>query len=145
MRINTRFPMAVHALSVIALNKDEDKPSTSELIAKSVGTNPVVIRRLISQLKSAGLVTTQPGVAGARLAKEPETITLLEIYRAVQTSEDNMLFDLHPNPSQKCWVGKNIHSALSGPLVEAQTALEKTLDEYTLAAIADEILKKVQQ
>ena len=144
MRINTRFPMAVHALSLIALNKDEELPSTSELIAKSAGTNPVVIRRLIAQLKNAGLVHTRPGVAGMKLAKRPEDITLYAIYQAVQTREDNLIFDLHPSPSQKCWVGKNIHSALSGPLCEAQEALEETLKKYTLAAIAEEIAIKAQ-
>ena len=51
MRINTRFTVAVHMLALLALNKNEARPSTSELLAKSVGTNPVVIRQLMQMLK----------------------------------------------------------------------------------------------
>ena len=66
MRINTRFPVAVHMLALIELNKTQ--PSTSELMALSVGTNPVVIRQLMSSLKRAGLIETQNGVPGCHLA-----------------------------------------------------------------------------
>lgn len=142
MRINTKFPMAVHILAVIALNKDESLPSTSELIAKSVGTNPVVIRRISSQLKAAGLISTKAGVAGARLTKAIKEISLLEIYRAVQDEEDTAVFDVHQNPSQRCWIGHNIHAALEEPLGQAQEALEKALASYSLYDVAMDINRR---
>ena len=111
--INTRFPVAVHALALIALNRNGERPSTSELIAKSAGTNPVVIRRILSQLKQAGLLESGPGKPETKLKKAAEEISLGEIYRAVQDRED--LFSVHPNPSQQCWIGHNIHSTLEGP------------------------------
>ena len=45
--VNTRLSVAIHILSLIAANPRE----SSEMIAGSVNTNPVVIRRMISQLK----------------------------------------------------------------------------------------------
>lgn len=142
MRINTKFPMAVHILAVIALNKDESLPSTSELIAKSVGTNPVVIRRISSQLKAAGLISTKAGVAGAKLNREMKAISLLDIYRAVQDEADAAVFDVHQNPSQRCWIGCNIHAAMEDPLGQAQDALEKTLASYSLYDVATDIRKR---
>lgn len=141
MRINTKFPMAIHMLAIVALNKDERMPSTSELIAKSVGTNPVVIRRLASSLKTAGLLCTKPGVAGSTLAKDAKEISLLDIYRAVR-EEEEVIFDVHQNPSEKCWVGHNICSALASPFAAAQQALEQSLACYSLYDIATEIQRE---
>ena len=141
MRINTKFPMAIHILAVAALNVDDTMPSTSELIAKSVGTNPVVVRRLSSQLKTAGLICARAGVAGLSLAKDAEEISLLDIYKAVR-EEDEVIFDVHQNPSEKCGVGHNIQGALETPFAEAQRALENALESYRLSDITVEIQRR---
>ncbi|MGD9559346.1 MAG: Rrf2 family transcriptional regulator [Oscillospiraceae bacterium] len=133
MRINTRFPVATHTLAVIALT--QGRPCTSELIAKSVNTNPVVVRRIISQLKKAGLVQVLPAAGGTRLVRAPEGITLLDIYNAVKTIEDAALFDVHPNPNPKCYIGANIHKALESPLATAQQAMEEQLGQVSLAEV----------
>lgn len=144
MRINTRFTMAVHMLTLLALNKNEARPSTSELLAKSVGTNPVVIRQLMQMLKKAGLIVTQNGVPGSRLSRQPEKITLLEIYKAVQKEEESSLFDFHPNPNPACPIGRNIAGALAAPLLEAQTAMEQSLTGHTLKELADGIAGRIR-
>lgn len=137
MRINTRFPVAVHILALLTFYKEAT--ITSELIAKSVNTNPVVIRRINAMLKKANLITIKAGVGGAYLKLSPEDITLLDVYNAVKSSEDDLLFDLHCNPSEKCVVGANIHEALSEPLTVAQKSLEDSLREYTLFDVAEKI------
>ncbi|MDT8718978.1 Rrf2 family transcriptional regulator [Clostridium sp. 19966] len=141
MRINTRFPVAVHILALLTFNKEEN--ITSELIARSVNTNPVVIRRINAMLKKANLITIQAGVGGARLNLAPKDITLLDIYNAVKSSEQDPLFDLHSNPSEKCKVGANIHEALSEPFNAAQKSLEDTLKKYTLFDIVKNINKNI--
>lgn len=141
MRINTRFPVAVHMLALIELNKTQ--PSTSELMALSVGTNPVVIRQLMSALKRAGLIETQSGVPGCHLAKPAAEITLREIYRAVQKKSDTPLFDFHANPNPQCPIGRNIREALDPPLLDAQAAMEQALEEYTLQDVADRIAQRL--
>lgn len=142
MRINTRFTVAVHMLALIELNKTQ--PSTSELMALSVGTNPVVIRQMMSALKRAGLIQTQNGVPGSHLARPAEEITLLEVYQAVKKKSDAPLFDFHPNPSPKCPIGRNIREAMDAPLADAQTAMEQALKAYTLRDVADCIAKRMQ-
>lgn len=141
MRINTRFPMAVHMLALIELNKT--LPSTSELMALSVGTNPVVIRQLMSALKRAGLIETRSGVPGCHLAKPAAEITLREIYRAVQKKPDTLLFDFHANPNPQCPIGRNIREALDPPLLDAQAAMEQALEKNTLQDVADRIARRL--
>ena len=65
MQISSRFTIGVHTLLCIAYFKDEKV--TSNFIAGSVNANPVVIRRMLGQLKAAGLVTVEAGVGGASL------------------------------------------------------------------------------
>lgn len=140
MRINTRFPVAVHIMALLALNGKGD--TTSERIARSVNTNPVVIRRINAMLKKAGLITVRAGVGKTALARVPRNISLLDVYHAVKTSEDALLFDLHSNPNPKCPIGLTIHGALSAPLTTAQHSLEKTLSRYSLADIARYIAER---
>lgn len=137
MRINTRFPVAIHILAVVALHKESI--NTSDFIARSVNTNPVVIRRINAMLKKANIITIKAGVGGAYLNLSPKEITLLDVYNAVKSLEDDTLFDVHCNPNEQCPVGANIHEALWGPLHDAQKSLENTLKGYTLFDVMENI------
>ncbi len=53
------------------------------MIAESVNTNAVVIRRILGMLKNAGLVDMKRGTGGSYLTKPIEDISLLEVYKAV--------------------------------------------------------------
>lgn len=137
MRINTRFPVAVHILAVAAFCKEN--PATSDFAAKSINTNPVVVRRITAMLKKAGIADVRPGVGGIILQREPAAITLLDIYKAVKEPEREELFDLHQNMNPRCPVGANIHEALAEPLGYAQKQMEDGLAEYTLF----DVMKKI--
>lgn len=128
-KISSRFSIAVHILSVIAVSPEE---STGDFIAGSVNTNPVIIRRIMGMLKKAGLVEVRPGVGGAKLRKEPGAITLLDVYRAVDVTEDDELFHIHGEANPLCPVGRGIESALREELAEAQRAMEERLARSTL-------------
>lgn len=143
MRINTRFTVAVHMMALATFLQNKGIPATSELLAKSVGTNPVVIRQMMPMLKRAGLIETQNGVAGIEIVREQENITLLDIYKAVQKKADAPLFDFHPNPNPACFVGGSITEAMEKPLQDAQKAMELSLAQYTLKDITDYIDKKM--
>ena len=143
MRINTRFPVAVHMMVLISFIQKMGKTATSEILAKSVGTNPVVIRQMMSMLRRAGLIETRSGVSGISLSKDGGEITLLDIYKAVQQDAEVPLFDVHTNPNPNCFVGGNIKEAMEKPLAEAQRAMEQSLAGYSLNDIACYIDKKV--
>ncbi|GGA45297.1 Rrf2 family transcriptional regulator [Paenibacillus physcomitrellae] len=128
-QISTRFSIAVHTLSLIALNPNE---CTGDYIASSVNTNPVVIRRIMGMLKKAGLIDVRAGVGGASLLKKPEEISLLEVYRAVHAAEEDQLFRVHENSNIQCSVGRNIEIVLQSEFREAQRAMEQRLAQTTL-------------
>ncbi|MFN2744583.1 MULTISPECIES: Rrf2 family transcriptional regulator [Bacillus] len=124
--VNTRLSVAIHILSLIAANPRE----SSEMIAASVNTNPVVIRRMISQLKKADILSSRPGVAGASLKRDPAEISLLDIYRAVQPQEE--LFAIHEKPNPNCPVGKQIQATLDQTFHSVQQAMENELASKSL-------------
>ena len=128
-----RFAFAVHVLAVLAL-KREGGGVCSDLLAGSVNTNPVIIRRLLTRLRHAGLVTTQKGSGGgATLAAAAEKIPLDAIYRAVESGAS---FSQHPHrPNQRCIVGAGIERVLEEVFASAQTALEEALARRTLADV----------
>jgi Rrf2 family protein len=137
MATNCRFAFAVHVLSVLALYSDE--PLTSDLLAQSVNTNPVIIRRLLGELAEAGLVETQRGPGGgARLAQPAESVTLLQIHRAVAGEVEP--FGEHPHqPAQSCAVGREIKRVLEDVAQRAKVAVEREYEAISLAEVARQI------
>ena len=129
MQISSRFTIAVHALICIETFKNDYKV-TSDFLASSVNVNPVVIRRLLQQLKKAGIVNVIRGSGGAEVKKPLNEITLLDIYNAVECVEGE-LFHFHENPSKLCPVGKNIHAILDTRLEEIQKAMEQDMASVT--------------
>lgn len=138
MQISSRFTIAVHILTCIELLK-ERYTLTSEFLAQSVGVNPVVIRRIIGQLKKAGLISVTRGASGgALLAVGPHEITLYDVYRAVDSVREEGLFRFHENPNDKCTVGRRIHNILDHRLLEAEKALEQRLRNMRLSEMVQE-------
>lgn len=134
MQITSRFTIAVHMLLCMDIFQGEYKV-TSDLMAASIGVNPVIVRKLLLQLKEAGLAEVRRGPGGAAAAKPLEEITFLDIYRAVDCIGENKLFHFHENPNPDCPVGKNIHKMLDGRLVQVQEAMERELQSITLAMV----------
>ena len=111
--------------------------NTSEYMAKSINTNPVVVRRILSTLRKAGYVSSQPGVGGGiTLTVSPESVTLLDIY---QLFEQNDLFPMHTNPPEpKCPSGGTIQAVLKPVYTEARQAMCDVLNQTTIAQLAQQ-------
>ena len=129
---NSRFAVSLHILAYLAYRYGASVPSAE--IAASVDTNPVVIRRLLSALVKARLVRAQKGASGGfSLAAAAETISLLDVYRAVEPQADNGLRNFSPN--HKCPVGAKIESILQNIFLKAQAGMEAELADVTLAQV----------
>jgi Rrf2 family protein len=141
--ISSRFAVAVHLLAYMTWRRSE--PVTSERVAGSVNTNPVVVRRIVGALRNAGLVSVQPGVGGgAQLAREPEGITLLDVYRAVE--DDDALFALHAQPPcGHCDVGGNIQGVLQEVFARASRAMEAELEDVTIGQVFERVFARVRE
>ncbi len=80
---NTRFATAVHIMTLLA--KSPQEWLTSDWIAGSINVNPVIVRKEISVLREAGLITSRQGKdGGSQLGKNAVAITISEIYKAVK-------------------------------------------------------------
>jgi len=137
MLSSSRFIVAIHALSVLARNSGKG-PVCSNMIAQSVHTNPVVIRRLMSELEKASLVASTSGRSGGfSLARPAPQITLADVYRAV---EDEAVFRMHKlYPEAACPVAAQLSKVLSPPLRAAESAMTMSLQLTTLDDVSQAI------
>ena len=145
MQISSRFTIATHMLIIIALTGKESKV-TSDFLAASVGVNPVIIRKTLSQLKKAELISVARGTGGAEIIKDLEDISLLDVYQAVEClGNTGQLFSFHDNPNPACPVGANIHGVLDEKLQKIQLAMEQELSQTSLAQVVADAEAKIQE
>ena len=137
MAISSCFALAAHALAVLV--HEGSKGATSDFIAWSASTHPARVRRVLSPLSRRGIVRGKEGSGGGYvLARDPENITLDEIFHAV---ESGPVFPLHPRtPTDECPVGAQIIPALEILQAEVDEAVRAVLGERSLAWFVDRIL-----
>jgi hypothetical protein len=135
--------MAIHMFACI--DTFTDQKMTSDFMAASIGTNPVIVRKLLQQLKAAGLIEVSRGTGGVTVTKPLNEITFLDIYKAVECTPDEELFHFHENPNQACPVGKNIHHVLDDKLAKVQEAMERELAAITLADVKRDIALDIEE
>lgn len=142
MQISSRFTLAVHILVCIDVFK-EDYKVTSDFLAGSTNVNPVIVRKILGQLKAAGLVEVARGFGGASIPRPLNKISFLDIYNAVECIGNGELFHFHENPSADCPVGRNIHVVLDDKLARVQRAMEAELSSVTLEDIMQDTRKRI--
>lgn len=142
MAANTRFAVAIHAMGMLAYG--DEMPVTSNFIAHSVNTNPVVVRRIMAQLTKHGLVEAKLGAGGgSRLTRSPESITLADIYLAL---EEGSLFQIpFLSETHDCPVGRNVGPVLNRVLMGAEKGLLAILRAITLAEVIGKIMRRVKK
>ena len=133
---NQRFAVSIHILTILAASTDASV--TSEAIAASVDTNPVVIRRTMSRLRECGLVDSRPGASGGwKLGLPAEQISLCRVFEAVGCG--NVLF-MHEHPNADCMIGGKIKVPLGKVFGRAQNALEASLGQFTIADVLQDVM-----
>ena len=138
MQISSRFTIALHVLPCIEEFKNDYK-ITSDFLASSINVNPVVIRRILQKLKSAGIITVARGnVGNMEINRDLKDITFYDVYKAVDCVDDEGLFHFHENPNPLCPVGRNIHNVLDNRLNAVQKATENEMKKSTLADVINE-------
>jgi Rrf2 family protein len=135
-----RFTLAVHILGMLAwVERERGVSATSEELARSINTNPVVVRRVLGDLRRAGLVETKRGVGGGvTLARNAAAITLRDAYEAIEEGEH--LFGGYPSgPNPRCPVGTTLPIYLNEVFGRAEQSLKKSLGRVTVDAMVREL------
>jgi Rrf2 family protein len=135
---NVQFSVAVHIMAILGYYDDPVKSST---LAKSVAAEPSFVRRSLSKLVKAGLVTASRGKNGASTLSRPAIdISLLEVYRA---SAAPGVFAIHEYPvDDECPISCNIKESLATVLHDAQGSFERALGRTSLADIVADIRER---
>jgi Rrf2 family protein len=129
---NTQFAIAVHVMTMLAGLPRELQ--SSEVMAASVGSNPVHIRRVLGRLREAGFVASRPGPHGGwQLLQAPEETTLADVWRVI--NGDAPVLGVH-EADPNCVVGQRIQANLEDVDRRALAAVEAELETTTLADLA---------
>ena len=144
MQISSKFTIGVHLLAVTDY-LGEDEKVTSNILAGSIGVNPVIVRNVMGNLKEAGLISSSQGKSGISLTRPPEQISFYDVYKAVESINESGLFRFHENPNPECPIGRNIHKAMDSKLDMVQERMEDEMKRITLADVMEDIQKEIRQ
>lgn len=136
MKLNTKCSIALHCLVFISEYENKVKV-TSELLAKSTGCNSAAIRSILNTLQKSGIISVVRGIGGAHLKREPESLTIWEVYHALEPDGLEHFIGFHQNPSEKCPVGSHIEAVLKNPYKKIGVAVQKTMERITLQQLLD--------
>ncbi|MEM1453376.1 MAG: Rrf2 family transcriptional regulator [Planctomycetota bacterium] len=127
--MNSELTIALHVLGF--LTSRDGEPLTSEVLAHTYGTSPVVVRRVLVKLQRAGLIESRRGVGGGSvLARAPEEINLREAYDAI--AADDALLPRHPGDGAP-GVAPIVAGYVNELLEDAEEALMARLEDVTVA------------
>ena len=138
MSDSQRFPVAAHALAYMAHKgaTSADSAVSSALLAASMPTNPVVVRRVTAMLAKSGLIATRPGAnGGCWLLVPPEKISLDLVLRAVNGCAH---LGCPPPGAKGCPVGERIPRAVGNAIKAADQAAAERLSHITVADLLNE-------
>jgi len=135
MKRNSKLSLALHALGHMAA--DPGILYRSEDIARHNDTNAVVVRRVLGQLREAGIVVSARGHSGGwRLAQPARDITVAAVYRALGES----VFGPSSKPEAPtgpCVIEKALHTVMNDALALAEKDLLERLDSITIARLGE--------
>ncbi|MFD1941808.1 Rrf2 family transcriptional regulator [Paradevosia shaoguanensis] len=131
MKRDSRLSGVLHVLLHMARH---DGPLTSEMLAKAMDTNPVVIRRIMAGLRESGYVQSEKGHGGGwTLARPLEAITLRDIYDAL--GSPSLLAMGNRTESPGCQVEQAVNAALGEVFDAAEAMLLERFGQVTLAVL----------
>lgn len=138
MKRDSRLSSVLHALLHMA---EHEGPMTSEVLAKCMGTHPVVVRRTMGLLREAGLVTSGRGHAGGwRIAVDLGTVSLRRLHEIL--GEPAIFAVGNRNATPQCLVEQSVNAALDGAFAEAEALLLDRFAHVTLADLAADFARR---
>lgn len=128
MSRDTRLSDVLHVL----LHMDQmEGPLTSEVLARSMRTNPAVFRRTMAGLRETGFVRSEKGRGGGwSLAQPLREITLLAVYEAL--SRPNLFAIGNRSRHPDCLIEKSVNEVMAETMAAAEALFATRFGEITL-------------
>ncbi|MGN6829017.1 Rrf2 family transcriptional regulator [Paucibacter sp. M5-1] len=140
MTRDSRLSAVLHVLLHLA---EMDGPATSETLAKAMGSNPVVVRRLLGGLREAGFVASEKGHGGGwSLACRLTDISLRDVHEAL--GAPTLLAIGHRSEHPDCLVEKAVNAALGSAFTEAEALLLARLGGVSLAQLSADFHQRLK-
>ncbi|GGE11367.1 transcriptional regulator, BadM/Rrf2 family [Gemmobacter megaterium] len=140
MRQDTRLSRLLHVLLHMA---QTEAPMTSEQIAQMLGSNAVVVRRIMAGLRNAGYVAAERGHGGGwRLVRPTDQITLMDVYRSLD--EPDLFAFGFSNPAPQCLVEQAVNATIETTVSEAAAALRQRFGQIRLSDIEQDVERRWQ-
>ncbi|GGH44462.1 helix-turn-helix domain-containing protein [Frigidibacter albus] len=135
MRQDTRLSRLLHVLLHMA---QTDAPMTSQQIAVMLGSNAVVVRRIMAGLRDGGYVEAERGHGGGwRIIRRTDEITVLDVYRSLG-SPDLFAFGFS-NPKPPCLVEQSVNATIEDTIQTATTSILGQFGALRLSQIEAEV------
>lgn len=133
MKRSSRLSLALHAL--VHLHKQPDMAITSATLATCLMTNPVVVRRVLGELREAGIVASTKGHDGGwRLLRPAEDISLFSVYAAMGES---LLIRTESDPGDlQCGIVRSVNVVMGEFIADAEALLATRLARISVDDIA---------
>ena len=132
MKRDSRLSGVLHVLLHMAEQKE---PVTSDVLAKAMATNPVVIRRIMAGLRDHGYVRSEKGPGGGwTLARALSEVTLRDVYSAL--GSPTLLAMGNRTEAPGCLVEQAVNAALEQAFDAAEELLLSRFGEVTLAMLS---------
>ena len=136
MRSDSLYTVGIHSLVMIGLY--DDQRVTSQIVARSIGCNPVIVRNAFTKLTSAGLLIPGKGLKRTTLGRPAERITLYDVFCATESDDAERMFKMYPvNPA--CPIAGDLHRSMSAAFEEAKESMMSSLSKTTIADLIDSI------
>jgi Rrf2 family protein len=161
--MNSNFLTAIHILTYLAYPGNAGAPAdfvikfvsyagngnalvTSDEMAGVLDTNPVVIRRLLAQLRTAGLVASLRGKTGGyQLERPAATISLLDVFLAVEGDQVDFFTLAQRDKRTGCGpIANSIQQTLHPIFAHSLDTLKQGLSGYSIQEVLNQSLDRLR-
>ncbi len=138
---------AKHIISFVGYAGNGGMLVTSDEIAGVLNTNPVIIRRLLIQLRKVGLVVSLRGKAGGYQLERPAAdISLLDVFLAVEGDRVDFFALAHRDNRPHCSpIAGSIQQTLRPIFAQSLDALKQDLGRYSITDVLNTSLANLDE
>lgn len=140
--MDTKFVVALHSLILI---KESEEPVTSEYISETLNTNSSYVRRILSSLVKADVISSASKTKGCSLLKDAEELRLSDIYDAVEPGISKLNMSMAQNVNDELHLCQCEKPVIEGIFYEMENSVNTILENRTLQNVIDEIKEEMNK